>query len=114
MHADLVPVKADVQSVEEESRVVILMPRYPTIAGRLVGKLFHRSRYIKVRLDGIGSETWRLIDGKRTICEIGSKLHDVFGNDTEPLYPRLVEFLNILLRNRFIMTSETCEVKNVD
>jgi len=111
---DTVPVKSTAGSCEEESRVVLLMPRYPTIAGKLFGKLLNRSKYIKVKLDRIGSTTWNLIDGIKTVNEIGEELIKVFDKEAEPLYPRLVEFMNILLGNKFIKLVEPCEVKNVD
>jgi hypothetical protein len=90
------------------------MPRYPTMAGKIVGRLLRRSKHIKVKLDDIGSETWRLVDGRRTVREIGEEIHGLFGDKAEPLYPRLVEFLNILQRNKFIMINKFCEVDNVD
>lgn len=93
---------------------MLLMPRYPTVAGKIFGKLLSRSKHIKVKLDDIGSTTWNLIDGKKTVNEIGEELKKVFGKESEPLYPRLVEFMNIMLRNKFIKLGEPCEVKNVD
>jgi len=111
---DTVPVRSDVGFAEEESGVVILMPRYPTFAGRLMGKLLHRSTHVRLKLDSLGSAVWRLIDGRRDVRQIGEQINSVFGDVAEPVYPRLVEFLNILLRNKFVKLTELCEVSNVD
>jgi hypothetical protein len=109
-----VPEKSDAGFLEEGCGVVLLMPRYPTFFGRLVGKVLHRSSNIRVKLDELGSETWRLIDGRRTIREIGAEMQEKSGDTAESIYPRLVEFLNILHRNRFIVLREECEAANVE
>ncbi len=111
---DTVPVKTAQGASEEGSAVVLLMPRYPTFAGRLVGKLLHRSTHIRVKLDDLGSAVWRLIDGTRSIQQIGEEIQSSFGAAAEPVPPRLVEFLNILIRNKFIRLTESCEVKSVE
>ena len=109
-----VPVRSSAGSCEEESGVVLLMSRYPTPAGRIVGKLLRRSRHIRVKLDSLGSATWKLIDGSRNVRQIGEEMHGIFGDAAEPVYPRLVEFMTIMLKNRFIRLTEPCEVENVD
>ena len=99
---------------EEESRVVLLMPRYPTFAGRLLGKLLRRSEHIRVKLDELGSAVWSLIDGSRTVRQIAEEIGNRFGASADPLHSRLAEFLEILLRNRFVRVLESCEVADVD
>jgi hypothetical protein len=111
---DTVFVKSAAGSCEEEAGVILFMPRYPTFAGRLAGKLLRKSSHIKVKLDALGSAVWKLIDGTRSIHQIGEEIQETFGNEAEPLYPRLVEFLNILLRNKFIRLVQACEVENVE
>lgn len=111
---ETVPVKATQGASEEGSTVVLLMPRYPTIAGKLVGKLFGRSTHIKVKLDDVGSAVWRLIDGTRNVRQIGEEIQSSFGEGAQPVFPRLEEFLGILARNRFIRLTKPCEVNSVD
>jgi hypothetical protein len=102
------------QFEQEDSRIILLMPRYPTFAGRLFGKLLRRSEHIRVKLDEQSSCVWNLIDGKRTVRQIGEEIKSRYGESIEPLYPRLVEFLEILLRNKFVRISAPCEVLDVD
>ncbi len=111
---DDIPDRSAACSQEEDSRVVLLMPRYPTLAGRLVGKLLHRSENIKVKLDEVGSAVWGLIDGKKTVRQIADEIKSRFGESAEPLHQRLAEFMEILLNNKFVRLLESCEVANVD
>jgi hypothetical protein len=111
---DDIPDRSAAQWLEEDSRVVLLMPRYPTLAGRVLGKVLRRSGHIRVKLDEAGSAVWGLIDGNRTVRQIGEEIKGRFGESAEPLYPRLVEFLEILLRNRFVRILERCEVSHVE
>ena len=114
MDLNAVPVRTGETASEEHSAVVLLMPRYPTVLGKTVGKLLNRSRDIRVRLDNVGCAVWSLIDGKRCLREIGEALSKEFGDEVEPLYPRLVEFMEILRRNRFIEITDSCEVGHVE
>lgn len=111
---DTVPVKSGSLFCEEEAGVVLLMPRYPTFAGRIMGKLLRRSTHIRVKLDELGSAVWRLIDGKRSIREIGEEIEARFGDAAAPVQARLAEFLKILLKNRFISLTRQHEVCNVE
>jgi len=105
-----IPVKTNIECLEEGEEVILLVPRYPTVIGKIAGKLLKRSKHIRVKLDELGSGTWRLIDGTRNVKEIGKELVDTFGEDAEPLYPRLAEFLKILEKNSFVTLTEYCEV----
>ena len=50
--------------------------------------------YKKITLDQYGSAVFLLIDGKRTVKEIGESLQVKFGEEVHPLYERLLLFLN--------------------
>ena len=111
---DDIPDRSGVPFEQEECRVILLIPRYPTFAGKLFGKLLRRSAHIKVKLDELSSGVWDLVDGSRTVREIGEKIKSRYGESVEPLYPRLMEFLEILLRNNFVRITPQCEVADVD
>lgn len=113
MTLDTVPVKS-AAGFSQEAGVVLLMPRYPTFAGRIMGKLLRRSTHIRVKLDELGSAVWKLIDGNRSIRQIGDELQASFGEAAAPVQARLAEFLEILLRNRFITLTTQPEVCNVE
>ena len=51
-------------------------------------------QYKKIELDEYCSTVFLLIDGNRTVKEIGKSLDEKFGNKVHPLYERLLMFLN--------------------
>lgn len=64
-----------------------------------VQKFFRRLRfripeYKKIELDAYGSYVFLQLDGKRTVKEIGENLEAKFGDEVNPLYERLLLFLN--------------------
>lgn len=50
--------------------------------------------YKNIELDEYGSYVFLQIDGKRNIEEIGQCLEKQFGNNVNPLYERLIMFMN--------------------
>lgn len=69
---------------------------------RLAQILLKKPRISYVHLDEIGSFVWPLLDGSRTILEIGKDVRDEFGDQAEPLYERLADYFRILESYRFI------------
>ena len=55
---------------------------------------FSIPEYKKIELDEYCSTVFLLIDGKKTVREIGESLEKKFGNKVYPLYERLLIFLN--------------------
>lgn len=55
---------------------------------------FNIPKYKKIEFDEYCSTVFLLIDGKRTVKEIGESLDKRFGNKVHPLYERLLIFLN--------------------
>jgi hypothetical protein len=50
--------------------------------------------YKKIELDKYSSFVFLQIDGKNTVEDIGLNLENVYGEDSHPLYERLLVFLN--------------------
>lgn len=65
-------------------------------------KFFQRPRVSHIDLDAMGSFIFRHIDGRRTVGEIAELVRAEFGKDAEPLYDRLVKYMQILRNNGFI------------
>ena len=55
---------------------------------------FNIPQYKKIELDEYCSTVFLLIDGNKTVKEIGDSLYKKFGNKVHPLYERLLVFLN--------------------
>lgn len=65
-------------------------------------KVFKRPRTSHIALDKYGSYVWRQMDGKRNVHEISKLVAAQFGEEAEPLIPRLVKYIQILYQNKFI------------
>lgn len=76
--------------VEKEGRVVIERPKP---VRKSPGALFEwLSFYLSmrwIRLDEPGSETWRLLDGSRTVSDVAAALQERFGDEVEPAEERV-------------------------
>ena len=70
---------------------------------RITQIFLHRPKKTNIELDQFGSFVWRQLDGKKSIYEIGKALRAEFGATTEPLYERLVSFVQILHDNHFVV-----------
>lgn len=69
---------------------------------RLFQKILKKPRISYVHLDEMGSFVWPLLDGEKTILEIGKAVEERFGDEAKPLYERLVKYFQILESYRFI------------
>ena len=69
---------------------------------RVAQRFFHAPPASRIDLDRYGSFVWEQIDGTRTIHEISLLVRERFGEEAEPLVPRLVKFFAILKDNRFV------------
>ncbi len=99
---DYVPVilEKNTWSVEEGKVTIHMVHRgfYPWIAQTF----FHRPRVSHVDLDQLGSFIYQRIDGERTVGQIAQLVREAFGQEAEPLYDRLVQYMKILHNNGFI------------
>ena len=66
------------------------------IFNRIAQKLFKRPRYTSVHMDRYGSFLWPLIDGRRTVMELADLQKEQFGEEVEPVYPRVVKYMQIM------------------
>ena len=65
-------------------------------------RFFHRPRVSHIALDAMGSFIFRHIDGQRTVGQLAELVREEFGQEAEPLYDRLVQYMRILQNNGFI------------
>ena len=86
----------------DEKGQIVLYVHNAGFFNKIAQKLFHKPEYTQVHLDEHGSFVWPLIDGQKTILEIGESVFDHFGEKAEPLYPRLAKFFQILESYHFV------------
>ncbi|WP_255298253.1 PqqD family peptide modification chaperone [Brevibacillus dissolubilis] len=69
---------------------------------RLSVKYMKQPAAIRIKLDALGEAVLSQCDGQRTVEDIAVHLRQTFGEAAEPLYPRLVKFLEIVEANGWI------------
>lgn len=84
--------------------VDVLVPKFTdSVFGRILQpRLREERKYIRANLDEIGSEVWRLLDGKKKVGDIAEKLDAKLGEKIAPVHERLTKFFTQLYRNGFI------------
>ncbi|MBO5364512.1 MAG: PqqD family protein [Clostridia bacterium] len=72
------------------------------IMNRICQKLFKKPPVSFIHLDEMGSFLWPLLDGEKNLIELGEAVKTEFGDGAEPLYERLVKYVQILESYHFI------------
>ncbi len=100
---DFIPAKAgDRQWAVDQTGIVVLFLRRNGLVHRLARAFTGGPELLRVRLDDEGSLAWQLIDGKKSVGEIGMLLEREFGGGVPSLYKKLGIFLTVLKNHRFI------------
>ena len=81
---------------KDEEGIVTLSIENRGIFNKIAQKLIKKPKISYIHLDEMGSFVWPLIDGERTIIDIGEHVTEHFGKDAEPVYERLAKFFQIL------------------
>lgn len=102
-YLDYVPIISDKHKWEadEEGDVTIYIEN-KGVFNWLAQKLLKKPKVSQLHLEKFGSFIFPLIDGKTSIYEIGQKVGERFGDEAEPLYPRLAEYFKMLQSYGFI------------
>lgn len=102
-YLDLVPVRAEKLAWEKgKDGIIVLQVENTGVFNRIAQKLFKRPRYTSVHMDRYGSFLWPLIDGEKTVMELADLQKKAFGEEVEPLYPRIVKYFQIVESYHFI------------
>lgn len=104
-YLEMVPLQNVQEFTEEEGKITLLIPKFKSEWMRKWLLPARRSKHFRVHLDEMGSNVWRLMDGKRNTGEICDLLHcntENPGNNTQ-MELRVTNFLSQLYKNRFIM-----------
>lgn len=90
-----VPRPGDVEARIEEGRAVLVKRRFGPLRRRLL-RLLRVEPDLTVRLDGLGTAAWGLIDGQRTVAQIKAELERRFPGEAD-VAPRLGAFLGAMV-----------------
>ena len=86
---------------DEEGNVTIFIEN-KGLFNRLAQKFLKKPKVSQLHLEEMGSFIWPLIDGETSIYNIGEAVKEHFGEEAEPLYPRLVQYIKTLKDSGFI------------
>lgn len=86
---------------DEEGNVTIFVENKGAF-NRIAQKILKKPKVSQIHLQGIGNFVWPLIDGETNILDLGIKVKEHFGEDAEPLYERLSEYMKMLESYGFI------------
>ena len=96
-YLDYIPVISDKHKWEsdEEGNVTIFVEN-KGVFNRLAQLILKKAKVSQVHLERFGSFIFPLIDGKESVYDIGLKVKEEFGEEAEPLYPRLTKYIKML------------------
>ena len=96
-YLDYIPVISEKYKWEadEEGNVTIFIEN-KGVFNRLAQKFLKKPKVSQLHLEQFGSYIFPLIDGKKTIYEIGQEVGAHFGDEAEPLYPRISKYFKML------------------
>ncbi len=102
-YLDLIPMRdATLVWTRDDEGIVVLEVENTGAFNRIAQKLFKRPRVTKVHMEKYGSFLWPLIDGRRTVMELADLQKEQFGEEVEPVYPRVVKYMQIMESYHFI------------
>lgn len=101
-YLDKRPLRNEKFSWSSEGGKVTLEIENKGVWNRIFQKLFKKPRITYIHLDEMGSFVWPLLDGEKTVSEIGEAVERQFGDKASPLYERLVKYFRILESYHFI------------
>ena len=93
---------SDFRTETNESGEVTIFVENKGFFNLVMQKLLNKPRFSQVHLEEFGSFVWPLIDGKKTIYEIGEIVGGHFHDELNPLYPRLSKYFGMLKNCGFV------------
>ncbi len=109
-YLERIPVRNESLNWEtDENGKVTLSIENKGIMNRIAQICFKKPKISYIHLDEMGSFIWQLLDGEASVLSLGEKVEVQFGEDAQPLYERLAQYIRILESYGFIMTKRQSE-----
>lgn len=87
----------------DKNGAVVIEKENKGFFNRAAQLLLKKPKISYIHLDETGSIVYPLLDGEKTVREIGDILHEKLGDSAEPLFERLIPYLLSLKSLGFIM-----------
>lgn len=94
--------KEDLKWSIDEDNMVTLEMENKGVVNRIAQVIIRKPKVSYIHLEEFGSFIWPLIDGEKSIEEIGVLVEEHFGEKAHPLYERLSTYFSILESYGFI------------
>lgn len=101
------PLRSDMKWTVDEEGIVTLEQENKGVMNRIAQILLKKPKVSYIHLDETGSFLWPMLNGETAILELGVRMKEKFGEKAEPLYERLVKYLQILESYGFIRYEKT-------
>ena len=103
---DKIPTRnPDIGYTVDEKGVITLEIENKGLFNRIAQKIFKKPKISYIHLDEMGSFVWPIINGEKSISEIGEAVDEHFGEKAHPLYERLAKYFQILESYGFVKLS---------
>ncbi len=99
---DKIPAKSEIKWDMDENGNVTLHVENKGVMNKIAQLIFRKPKVSYIHLDEMGNFVWPLIDGEKTVFEIGGHVKEHFGDKAEPLYERLSQYIKTLETYKFI------------
>lgn len=101
------PMRADhIKWSADEDGKVSLQIENRGVFNKIAQIILKKPKVSYVHLEEMGSFIWPLLDGQKTILELGEGVEKKFGESAKPLYERLVKYFQILESYGFVEWGE--------
>jgi hypothetical protein len=87
---------------KKDGHYILKMRKNFTRFERSLRRIAGGPEWLRIPLDPPGSRIWELCDGKHTIVEIAKIMQKEFKEELEPVLPRVIKFLEMLLKRNLI------------
>ena len=101
-YLDFVPIYSNKITWSQKDDIVVVDIHHRGFFPWIAQKFFKKPKVSHITLDKLGSFIWLKINGTSTVFDIANCVKERFGEDAEPLYPRLIKYMQILKNNNFI------------
>lgn len=109
-YLELIPVHhSQIDSTMDEHGNVIILQEHKGLFYWITQKLLKKPRVSQIHLDEMGNFIWPLMDGTKDILAISELVKAEFGEKAEPLYNRLVTYMDTMERYGFVELKKKSE-----
>lgn len=105
-YLELTPYRLHSEEKDENGLITILVPKFTNNFAKRLLEPTLKSKYMKIKLDELGSEAWKNTDGKKKVYQIANILTAKFGQRIQPVEERLTKFFTGLYLQNIISFNE--------